>query len=501
MSIRISKIVVGTLVLAPVLNAAADEKPNIVYILADDLGYGDIHCFNPSGKILTPNIDALAAEGESFTDAHSAASVCTPSRYGLLTGRYPWRTRLQRGVLSTGVPASSGKMAGCEPLIKKEVLTVPQFLKNNGYDTAIFGKWHLGFWYEFPEGKSIVKGENGGSAAPIGTKVISGPITRGFDIFKGYHHAREMGTWISQDKVIENIDPKDMSGRIADAAVDYIKQPERADKPFFIYIPLNSPHTPILPTKEWEGKSGINIYADYVMETDAAVGKIISAIDSAGFKDDTIIFFSSDNGASYKADFPALLAAGHNPSSIFRGAKSDIWEGGHRVPFIVCWPEVVKAGSTCKDPICLTSLLATVADILRVQLPEGAGVDSFSILPDMTNPDSGDATHKIIIHQSAKGMLAVREGHWKFIAGNGSGGWAEGGDDKPFQLYDMDKDMRERNNLFQSKPEVVESLKNELNKAVQNGSSADGKKGENDIKVETFKKIHSGRSKKRSNHK
>ena len=497
MGINMSSVLAGTALLGGGIGLAAAEKPNIVYILADDLGYGDVKCNNPEGKILTPNIDALAAQGERFTDAHAAASVCTPSRYALLTGRYSWRTRLKEGVLKTAVASDPDEKSGCEPLISKDVMTVGEFLQKNGYSTAIFGKWHLGLWYKFPEGKTIIKAPNHGAAAPVGTEVIEGPLARGFDVFKGYHHAREMGTWIDGDKVVENITPDQMLAHIADAAVAYLNQPERKKKPFFMYIPLNSPHSPVVPTKEWQGKSGINVYADYVMETDAAVGKIIAALDKAGLKENTLVFFTSDNGCSPKAKFNQLLKAGHNPSYIFRGAKADIWEGGHRVPFIVRWPAVVKPGSVCKDPVCLTSLLATAADILDVKLPENAGVDSFSILPDLKNPDNEKPTHKIIIHQSIKGFLAIRDGKWKFIAGRGSGGWRKGGDEKPLQLYDMKKDVGEQNNIVDSQPEVVSKLKEELESAVKDGVTVSGKTGENDSPVEIYHTEKKERKKKK----
>jgi len=466
--------------------AADAAKPNIVFILADDLGYGDVKCFNPKGKIPTPNIDALAAQGVKFTDAHSAASVCTPSRYGLLTGRYPWRTKLKHGVLTTkSTPGKDGR-AGCDPLIAKDTPTVESFLRGQGYATAAFGKWHLGFWYELPKGKTISR-VGGWMAAPIGTKIIDGPTTRGFDVFAGYHHAREIGTWIENDKVVANIDAEEMLGRITNAAVQYVRKIAKTGKPFFMYVPLNSPHTPLAPTKNWKGKSGINDYADYVMETDDAVGKIVAALDAAGLKDQTIVFFSSDNGCSQKADFKTLLAAGHNPSGIFRGKKADIWEGGHRVPFVVRWPGVVKPGGVCSDPICLTSLIATVADILGRKLPENAGADSFSILPDLKNPKNNTHTHNLIIHQSSKGKLAIREGKWKFIA-CGDGGSKHGGkgDGKPTQLYDMKKDPSEKHNAVDEKPEVVSNLKKSLKKAVDDGHTAAGKTGRNDTPVAIF---------------
>ena len=478
-------------------NIYASDKPNIVYLLADDLGYGDISCLNATGKISTPNIDALGKAGMIFTDAHSAAAVCTPSRYGILTGRYPWRSPLKHGVLKIKGKKNATE-AGCMIMIDEKTLTIGSFLKSQGYDTAAFGKWHLGLKYHFPEGKSISN-----NAAPVGTKIINGPITRGFDIFKGYHHAREMRTWIEQDKVTENLkSPEEMLEKITSAAINYLEEPQRKTKPFFLYIPFNSPHTPILPNSQWKGKSGINDYADYVMETDDAVGKITKAIKNAGLEKNTIIIFTSDNGCSHKANLEELKAAGHNPSYIFRGSKSDIWEGGHRIPFIIKWDGVVKAGTECKDPICQTSLLGTVADILNVKLPTTSGVDSFSIVKDLRNANNQDPTHSVIIHQSIKGNLSIRKGNWKFIAGNGSCGWTPGGDDSLFQLYNMRTDPEEQKNIYSSNPETISTLKAELENSVKEGYTVPGKSGQNDtpVKIYTIKrKKHKGRKRKKKN--
>ena len=481
---KLLKISLATVGLACSSVYCAANKPNVVYLLADDLGYGDISCLNPNGKIPTPNIDNIAKEGMIFTDAHSAAAVCTPSRYAILTGRYPWRTPLKHGVLK--IKAKPGaKEAGCPPMISKDTMTVQSFLKNNGYDTAAFGKWHLGLQYEFPEGETITN-----SAAPVGTLVKNGPITRGFDIFKGYHHAREMRTWIENDKVTENLkSPEEMLDKITNAAIEYLKNPERRKKPFFLYIPFNTPHTPILPNSKWKGKSEINsLYADYVMETDDAIGRIINTLKENNLDKNTIIVFTSDNGCSHKANLEQLKAAGHNPSYIFKGYKSDIWEGGHRIPFIIKWQGQIPAGTTCKDPICQTSLLSTMADILKVKLPDNAAPDSFSILNDLKNSNNPKITHPVIIHQSIKGNLAIRTGEWKFIAGQGSCGWSPSDDDQPFQLFNMRVDPEEQHNLYISNPEKAAKLQIQLKNSVDSGSSVPGKIGKNDTPVTIYKK-------------
>ena len=323
-------------------------KPNIVYILCDDLGYGDVQCLNPQrGKIKTPNLDRLASQGMTFTDAHSGSSVCTPTRYGLLTGRYAWRTRLQQGVLDGYV----------EPLIAADRLTVPGLLKQQGYHTACIGKWHLGFTLGDAGGAQEKKArsakadaaerEGGRNVAAIGTRTADGPITRGFDYFLGFHHARSIKSLFENDRVAEHVEAVDMLPKLARHAADHMKERAKAGAPFFLYLALNSPHTPIVPSKDWQGKSGINAYADYVMETDWAIGEVLAALDQAGIANNTLVIATSDNGCSPAAKLPELHQAGHFPSAQFRGHKADIWDGGHRVAFLARWPDRVKAGSQC----------------------------------------------------------------------------------------------------------------------------------------------------------
>lgn len=481
-----------TRVLAAVLLLAAPlasgvGRPNIVFMMSDDQGYGDAACNNPECKIPTPGIDRIAREGMRFTDAHSASAVCTPTRYGLLTGRYPWRTRLQSGVSKIRehkMPDGSVK-TGDPPLIGKDILTVPAFLKQHGYDTAMAGKWHLGFWYELPKGKKIEKGKGDlKNAAPVGTRVIDGPITRGFDFFRGFHHAGEMRTWIEQDKVTAQLHhPSEMLERITRTAVDYIRDPARRKKPFFLYVPFNSPHGPIVPSAAWQGKSGINAYADFVMETDNSVARILDALDIAGLTGDTLVFFTTDNGSSPVAKFRVLLTAGHDPSGGLRGHKADVWEGGHRVPYVVRWPGVTKPGGVSHDPICHNNLLATCAEILGADLPKTAGPDSFSILPLLRGAEPAAPTHPVIIQASNRGHLALRQGNWKFLACRGSGGWSKGDDGKPFQLYDLRIDRAEQRNLIDEKPKVLARMKALLEKAVRDGHTVPGKFGKNDVKV------------------
>ncbi len=468
--------------------AASDaaEHPNIIFIMADDLGYGDASAYNPESKIPTPGIDRIAREGVRFTDAHSGSAVCTPTRYGLLTGRAAWRTRLQSGVLTTdGEPRS---------LVDESVLTVPELLTEHGYRSAIVGKWHLGYHYEFPEGgrmRQIVTEKPFGkfktSAAPVGSRIIDGPIEHGFDEFYGFHHAREMHSWAEDDRVVEIIPLDQVIARETEESIRFIEQQAQAATPFFLYLALGSPHTPIVPSDEWVGKSGISIYADFVMETDHAIVQILETLDRLGVAGNTLVFFTSDNGCSPQAHFKELLAKGHDPSFSLRGMKSDAWDGGHRVPYVVRWPGVIAPGRVCDDLICHTSLMATCADILGSTLPEDAGVDSFSILPVLRSAEAKAPTHPFVIHHSISGRFAIRRGNWKLIACIGSGGWSKGGDGKPVQLYDMTHDQKESRNLVDEQPAIVAELTELLEAAVAKGRTTHGPKQRNDTEVIIWK--------------
>lgn len=466
------------------------HAPNIVYILADDFGYGDLHAMNTErGKIPTPHLDKLANEGMRFTDAHSGSSVCTPTRYGLLTGRYAWRTHLQRGVLDgTDDP----------PLIASGRLTVASFLKQQGYATAAIGKWHLGFDSERPNvdpeaAKSFEKKAKTGEAGlPVGSKIIEGPIARGFDLFWGCSNARTMSGLIENDKVTERMEPINMLPRLGRRAVAYIEEKAtdaNAGKPFFLYLPLTSPHTPILPTQEWKGKSGLGDYGDFVMQTDAVVGDVLAAIDRAGIANNTLVFFTADNGCSPAAKTEVLEQKGHFASAQFRGYKADIWEGGHRVPFLVRWPDRIKAGSQSDQIICHVDFMATCAEILGVKLPENAAEDSVSILPTLLGLDN--ASHReAVVHHSIDGKFAIRQGKWKLAFCSGSGGWGMPKDPEAsqiglpdVQLYDLSIDFSESKNVQAENPEVVSRMTRLLEEFVANGRSTPGIQLANDVLV------------------
>jgi len=468
-----------------VVAADAAEKPNIIFIMTDDQGYGDASCYNPESKIPTPGIDRIAREGILFTDAHSGSAVCTPTRYGLLTGRYAWRSRLQSGVVTTG----SGS------LISQDQLTVPELLKQHGYKTALVGKWHLGYNYEFPEGESELKritthkpyGTFNVRAAPVGSKIIDGPVEHGFDEFHGFHHAREMHSWSKNDTVVEHIPLDQVISRSTEESIRFIEKHAEANQPFFLYLALGSPHTPIVPSDAWVGKSGIGTYGDFVMETDDSAVQVLDTLDRLGIADNTLVFFTSDNGCSPEANIPHLLEQGHDPHPDLRGMKSDAWDGGHRVPYVVRWPGVIEPGRVSDEIICHNNLMATCAEILGAKLPDDAGVDSFSILPILRGEETAEPTHPFVIHHSIHGRFAIRKGDWKFIAAKGSGGWSKGGDGKPAQLYNMATDRKEQNNLVDEKPDLTAELTQLLETAIANGRTTPGPNQKNDAEVVIWK--------------
>lgn len=466
-------------------DAPAKKLPNIVYILADDLGYGDIQCLNPQrGKIATPHIDRLASQGMTFHDAHSGSSVCTPTRYGLLTGRYAWRTRLQSGVLDGG---------NDEPLIAADRLTVAGLLKQHGYHTACMGKWHLGFQSDAVANKVDPEKGTGSGGLPIGARIVGGPTTRGFDLYWGCSNARTMSALIEGDRVIESIQPIDMLPRLGQQAAGYIQQQAsaaKAGKPFFLYLPLTSPHTPIVPSLDWQGKSHLGKYGDFVMMTDAIVGQVLTALDQSGLSDNTLVIFTADNGCSPAAGTDALEKQGHFASAQFRGYKADIWEGGHHVPFFVRWPERIKPSSHSQQLICHTDLMATCAELLGIQLTDSSAEDSVSMLPALLDNDTAPL-REAVVHHSINGRFAIRQGPWKLCFCASSGGWGKPSDAEAseqglpsLQLYNLLQDPAESMNLAPSQPEVVRKLTELLEKFIADGRSTPGQAQRNDVAVD-----------------
>ena len=470
------KRIVFCLLVSVVFHFPVLGKPNVIFVLCDDLGYGDIHCLAPkTSKIPTPHVDLLAKEGMIFTDAHSGSSVCTPTRYGLLTERYSWRTRLQQGVVQGFAPC----------LIAKDRPTVAGFLKQQGYHTAIIGKWHLDFKYLDPRsGEEYSKKKF--KSPPVGSKIPDGPIHRGFDHFRGFHHARNMEAVIEDDKVIAHDPPINMLPRLTRESVKYVESRRDQEKPFFLYVPLGSPHTPIVPTPEWQGKSGLGKYGDFVMQTDNVVGEIQKALKRIGQVENTLFIFSSDNGCSKAAGIGNLAKQGHIVSAHLRGSKADLWDGGHRIPFIVKWPGKVKPGSESGQLICLTDLFATMSELLGAELPGGSAEDSVSFLPALSGKKIV-STRNGVIHHSISGHFAYRQGPWKLLLAKASGGWSSPSEKKakagspPAQLYNMEADVGERKNLYLKKPGIAKKLLSLLREDIQRGRSTKGPASTNDI--------------------
>jgi len=488
------------------------RPPNIVIVLADDLGYGDPACYNPAGRIPTPVLDRLAAEGMRFTDAHTTSSVCTPTRYGLLTGRYNWRSRLQRGVLG-----------GLSPrLIEPGRATVASLLRHEGYHTACIGKWHLGMDWAVRPGQSVsplsIETREQVFAVDYEQPICNGPERVGFDHFWGIAASLDMVpyTFIADDRVVAAPTEDRDFPLVADAesgrcragpaapgfeaervlpelvakSVDYIaaRAPiARAGRPFFLYVPLTAPHTPILPTPEWRHRSGLNAYADFVMQTDAAIGAILAALDEHGLANDTLVIVTSDNGCSPLADLPALARAGHDPGGGLRGHKADIYEGGHRVPFLVRWPGRVPPGTTTDHLTSTVDILATCAEAAGIALPPDAGEDSVSFLPTLAGAAEPPRT-SLVMH-SIDGSFAVREGRWKLCLCPGSGGWSPprpGRDDAGLprvQLFDLEADRGETTNLEAEHPDLVARLTALLEGWVAEGRSTPGPRRENTVPV------------------
>jgi len=468
------------------------QPPNIVYILADDMGYGDLACQNPKSKIPTPHLDKLASEGIRFTDAHSPSAVCTPTRYGILTGRYCWRSRLKRSVL----------WPWDKPLIEADRLTVGKLLKNHGYDTACIGKWHLGWDWpttdgEEPVGIGKTNVKNSGANVDFGEPIANGPTTRGFDYYFGTAVPNfPPYCFVENDRTVgipTEKKPDDMFGTpgamlkgwklenilpgLEKKAVEYINA--RAGKPFFLYMPLTAPHTPIAPAQEFKGKSEAGAYGDFVHQVDHVVGRVTAALERNGLADNTLVIFTSDNGSpgrdgtNMNGKPNSVRRFEHNPSHIYRGIKADIWDGGHRVPFIARWPGLIEGGSVSDETICHVDLMATCAAILGHELVPDAGEDSYNILPALTGRKLTKPIREATVHHSIGGMFAIRQGRWKLILGRGSGGWSGRGqpDDPPVQLYDMSVDASEQRNLSDEYPQVAERLTRLLEKYKKQGHS------------------------------
>lgn len=468
-------------------------NPNIVYILADDLGYGDISALNSDSRIKTPVLDEFYKEAAIFTDAHSNSSVCTPTRYGILTGQYCWRSRMQQGVLLGYSPT----------LIENSTPTVASYLQTKNYTTACIGKWHLGVdfklkdgsYHTVPPGQNLtadLKGFKDHEKIDFNSPAQGGPVGAGFDYsfilpasldFQPYMYLEnnltvEAPTAYTEGNALDAdpwaTGPFWRKGQMAPSfsfegvlptftskAIDFLSEQKDSERPFFLYFPMNAPHTPWVPTKEFQGTSPIDEYGDFVQMVDAEVGKLLQALKAYGLEDNTLVIITSDNGGYWRPEM--IERYGHLSNHTFRGMKSDIYEGGHHIPFFVKWPGKV-IHSEVTNTICLTDFFGTIKELLG---DEGQTEDSYSFLPLLTGKKES-YKRAPVIHHSGGGMFAIRDGDWKFVEKLGSGGFStpkfldpvEGG--PTGQLYNLKEDPQETTNLFVDKPEKVEELRKKL---------------------------------------
>ena len=480
-----------------------DRPPNIVVILADDFGVGDIQAHYPDNKIATPYLDQLVAEGMSFTDAHSPSAVCTPTRYGLLTGRYSWRTRLQEWVLAAYEP----------PLIAAGRPTLPGVLRDHGYATALVGKWHLGWEWPGPQESRMTKVRNGQKTLEwdFTKPVRSGPTARGFDYYFGvdlpnmppfsfienetvapapterYVYDASQGVVMPRGFEGNPIAPgwnfRHIVPELTKRAVEQVRSLAQADKPFFLFYSMTSPHEPISPSEAFQHKSGIAPIADFVMETDWSAGQVVQAVDDAGIAGDTIVIFTADNGHSHYTGWDELVAAGHMPSGQFRGHKGDVWEGGHRVPLLVRWPGRVQPGSTSNQLVSLTDILATSLAAIGAELPPDGAEDSVSFL-DSALGQAASAGRESLVSHSNHGEFAYRDGPWKLVFRNQLPSLDESrGQPTVTELYNLSADEGETNDLADERPEVVSELRAKFDEVIARGASRAGVTSANDAAV------------------
>jgi len=491
-------VVVAGLAVGVAAEPGRTESPNIVLILADDVGYGDLGCYG-NAKVPTPQLDRLAAAGRRFTDAHSASAVCTPSRYALMTGEYPFRRDLW------------GPAHHTSPLLLDVTRpTVASLLKNRGYATACFGKWHLGFGRRRPDWN--------GRLAP-------GPLEAGFDHYFGLPVVSSSPpyVWVEDDRVV-GLDPADPivvggptyaerfpeknlddlgGGRAAHeafrdrAAGGVLAAKSRAwirahrDKPFFLYLAPPHIHHPFTPAERFDGSTPIGRYGDFLAELDWMVGEVVAELDELKLTDDTLVIFSSDNGGMLNIAGQEAWRAGHRMNGELLGFKFDAWEGGHRVPFVARWPGRIPAGTVSDQVICLIDMLATFAAITKAPLPAGAGADGVDVLPALVGEPEADLRRELVIAPHSRDHLSLRRGRWMFIEGRGGGGFtgtrvgghALGGpaalafagqvtsdvvdgrlrpDAPPAQLYDLVADPRQSHNAFTDRPEIVAEMRRRL---------------------------------------
>jgi arylsulfatase A-like enzyme len=505
----------------------AQDRPNILLILADDLGWGDPQVYQPAGLIPTPHIDALAAGGMRFTDAHSPNAVCTPTRYAILTGRYSWRSRLKSGITTRYEV----------PLIEDGRMTLAHLLQNAGYRTACIGKWHLGMRWTPKPGKSYSGNTIPENDVDFAEPIVGGPLTAGFDHYFGDDVPNFPPYAFMRDDRIEGAAPSvygkpPVSGtdsrtfgnynglmqpgytlepvfpRIQDEAVAYINA-HATNGPFFLYVPFNAPHTPIVPDDTHKGVTAAGPYGDWVAQVDHEVGRMMTALQTHHLATNTIVIFTSDNGSPARTDSWSSAGSvtstyGHDPSAHWRGLKSDIHEGGHRVPFIVRWPGHVATNSVTDETVCAVDLYATLADILDLPYPEAAGEDSWTLKPLLLGETFTPPIRGPVVHHSGGGWFALRDGDWKLIFGTGSGGFSgaagEGSNNNtpntPQRLYHLAANPGEllAQNQLAAEPSVVTNLHAKLDAIRDNPRSAphvfEHRDGDGDGMLDLFEVEH-----------
>ena len=486
------------------------KKPNIVFILADDLGYGDVACYNPDSKIPTPNLDKLASEGVKFTDAHSPSTVCTPTRYSILTGRMAFRTGMKW--------VFSGASGPC--LINKDRLTLPQMLRNKGYATACFGKWHIGMTFFDKDGNRIKDGGiKGVQQIDYSRPIPDGPIHRGFDKFYGtvscpttdWLYAYIDGDRIpipptkllDRDKlpkhpyandcrrgmVADNFNHEDVDMVFLEKSREFLKQHVKSnpDKPFFLYHSMQAVHLPSFANDGFKNKTKAGPHGDFIFEMDYVVGELLKTLERLGVAENTLVMFASDNGPEVPTVLNMRRTHKHDGARPWRGVKRDQWEGGHRTPFIVRWPGKVKAGTTSEQLTSLTDVMATCAEIVGANLPNDAAEDSYNMLDVLLGTQGDKPVRRYMLQQTPTLAMSIRDGKWKYLDHKGSGGnnYDRAGDwgmkpyalkdtdpDAPGQLYNLETDPGETKNLYSQHPEIVERLKRQLDIFINSGRSA-----------------------------
>jgi len=492
---------------APPPNISTDRMPNILFILTDDLGYGDVGCYNPESDIPTPHIDQLAADGMQFLDAHSAATVCTPTRYSILTGRMAFRTGMHR--------VFSGVQGPC--LIEEDRLTLPQMLRDKGYATAAVGKWHLGMSFFDTDGNRITNRKiDGVQQADFSRRIPDGPVDRGFDQFFGtvccpttdWLYAYVDGDRIpvpptkvldksklpdhpwSHDcrpgMVAENFDLEEVDLVFLDKSVEFLENhvKENPDKPFFLYHAMQAVHLPSFPADRFKGKTGFGPHGDFIFEMDAIVGELMKTLERLGVADNTLVMFASDNGPERSTTALMRKLYDHDAARPWRGMKRDNWEGGHRTPFIVRWPGTVKPGTVSDQLISLSDIMATCAAIVGTELPNDAAKERYDMLPVLRDTQGEKPVREFLLQQALESALSTRDGQWKYLNHKGSGGnnyeakdylhpyiLPDSDPDAPAQLYNLKNDPGETINLYSKYPEIVNKLKTKLEQYKRSGRS------------------------------